>query len=370
MSVEGLGIGTLGAVQTFLKEGDPEMDYRPLGRTGLRVSAICLGTMTWGTQNTEAEAHEQLDCALDRGVNFLDTAEMYPTPYSDAARGRTEEIIGTWLADRGTRDKVVLATKALGPGRNFANVRGGPRFTKAQLAQAVDESLRRLRTDYIDLYQLHWPERPANYFGKLGFDIPEDGRDWTPLEETLAALDDLVKAGKIRHVGLSNETPWGTMRFLELAEQGQGPRMASIQNPYSLLNRSFEAGLGEIAVREDCGLLAYAPLGAGTLTGKYLHGAQPEGARLTLYPQNSRYRTPQGEKAVAAYLDIARRHGLDPAQMAIAYVLARPFTTAAIIGATKMVQLRNNIAAMDLRLSDEVLGEIESVHKVYTYPCP
>jgi aryl-alcohol dehydrogenase-like predicted oxidoreductase len=346
------------------------MEYRPLGRTGLRVSAICLGTMTWGTQNTEADGHEQMDYALDRGVNFFDTAEMYPTPYADETLGRTEEIVGSWFAARGTRDKVVLATKALGPGKRFTKVRDGPRFDKAQLEEAVNASLRRLRTDYVDLYQLHWPERPANFFGKLGYDVAEDPGDWTSYEETMAALDDLVRAGKIRHVGISNETPWGTMRYLREADRGKGPRIASIQNPYSLLNRSFEAGLGEIAIREDCGLLAYAPLAAGTLTGKYLGGANPEGARLTLQPQNSRYRTPQGEKAVAAYVDLAKRHGLDPAQMAISYVVSRPFTTSAIIGATKMWHLKTDIAAEEVKLSGELLNEIEAIHKVYTYPCP
>lgn len=346
------------------------MEYRPLGRTGLRVSAICLGTMTWGTQNTEAEAHRQMDYALDQGVNFIDTAEMYPSPPSEETIGRTEEIIGRWLEARGSRDRIVLATKATGPAPRFKNLRGGPRLSPEQLHAAVDGSLKRLRSDVIDLYQLHWPERKTNYFGKLGFGVVEEEEDWTPLEETLAALDDLVKAGKIRHVGLSNETPWGTMRYLQLAEKGKGPRMASIQNPYSLLNRSFEVGLAEVAMREDCGLLAYAPLGAGTLTGKYLSGGQPEGARLTLYPQNTRYRKPQGERATAAYVELARRHGLDPAQMAIAYVVSRPFTTSAIIGATTMEQLEVDIAAERVRLSEDVLAEIEEIHKIHTYPCP
>jgi aryl-alcohol dehydrogenase-like predicted oxidoreductase len=346
------------------------MRYRRLGRTDIEVSEICLGTMTWGTQNTQDEAFEQMDYALDAGVTFFDVAEMYPTPYADETHGRTEEIIGNWFAARGNREKVVLATKALGPADRFKHVRGGPRFNRAQLEQAVDDSLRRLQTDWIDLYQLHWPERPANYFGKLGFDLTGDDGDWTAFEETLGALQELVDKGKIRHAGLSNETPWGTMRMIATAEAGHGPRVVSVQNPYSLLNRSFEAGLGEVAVREDCGLLAYAPLAAGTLTGKYLHGAKPADARLTLYPQNSRYWKDQGIKAVEAYVDLAQRHGLDPAQMAIQYVLSRPFTTSAIIGATKLWHLKTNIAAKDLRLSDEVLGELEEIHKVYTYPCP
>lgn len=346
------------------------MEDRPLGRTGLRVSAICLGTMTWGSQNTEAEAHEQLDYALDQGVNFIDTAEMYPTPYDDATHGATEAILGNWLAARGHRERVVLATKALGPGPRFARVRGGPSYTRAQLRRAVDDSLRRLRCERIDLYQLHWPERPANFFGRLGYDMAGDAGDWTPFEDVLATLDELVRAGKIGHVGVSNETPWGAMRYLQAAQAGAGPRIAAIQNPYSLLNRSFEAGLAEIAIREDCGLMAYAPIGAGTLTGKYLGGARPPGTRLSLMRGTSRYLTPQGEKATAAYVDLARRHGLDPAQMAIAYVLSRPFTTAAIVGATKMWQLEANIAAARLALPEEVLAGIEEIHATYTYPCP
>ncbi|MBK1696702.1 aldo/keto reductase [Rhodovibrio salinarum] len=346
------------------------MHYRQLGRTDLKVSEVCLGTMTWGTQNTQEEAFEQMDYALDAGVNFFDCAEMYPTPYSEETHGGTEEIIGNWFAARGTRDKVILATKALGPGERFKEVRGGPRFNRAQLEQAVDASLRRLQTDRIDLYQLHWPERSTNRFGKLGFEQPGDEGDWTPFEETLGALQDLVDKGKIRHIGLSNDTAWGTMRMLTHAEAGKGPRVMSVQNPYSLLNRSFEAGLSEVAIREQCGLLAYAPLAAGTLTGKYLHGAKPADARLILYPQNSRYWKEQGIKAIEAYVDLAKRHGLDAAQMAIQFVLSRPFTTSAIIGATKMWHLKNNIAAKDLRLSDDVLQELEAIHTLYTYPCP
>jgi aryl-alcohol dehydrogenase-like predicted oxidoreductase len=344
------------------------MERRPLGRTGLTVSSLCLGTMTWGTQNTRDEAFEQLDYALEHGVDFIDAAEMYPTPYQDELHGRTEEIIGEWFASRGTRDNVVLATKALGPSKRFAHVRGGPRHTRDNLEQAVDASLRRLRTDTIDLYQLHWPERPSNYFGKLGFDFTDDGA-WTPLAETLEALDALQRTGKIRHVGVSNETAWGVMRYLCLAEQGGGPRIASIQNPYNLLNRSFEAGTAEVAIREACGLLAYAPLAAGMLTGKYL-GGWPEGARLTRYPQNTRYRKEQGYKATEAYVDAARRHGVDPAQMAIKYVESRPFTTSAIIGATTLDQLKTNIDAAGITLPEALLSELEDIHRVFTYPCP
>ncbi|MDX1709513.1 MAG: NADP(H)-dependent aldo-keto reductase [Rhodovibrionaceae bacterium] len=347
------------------------MDYRRLGRSDIEVSSLCLGTMTWGEQNTQEEGFAQMDAALERGINFFDTAEMYPIAPREETYGRTEEIIGNWFAARGTRDKVVLATKALGPGSRFDYVRDGkPRLNRAHLVQAVDDSLRRLQTDYIDLYQLHWPERNANFFGKLGYQHDPSDTDWTPLEETLEALGEIVRSGKVRHIGLSNETAWGTMKTLELAERGLGPRVVSIQNPYSLLNRSFEAGLAEVAIREDCGLLAYAPLGAGVLTGKYLDGAKPEGARMTLFPKNTRYLGERAEAATRAYVALARLHDLDPAQMAIAYVASRPFTTAAIIGATSLDQLETNMAAADLELSEEVLEGLEDLHKVYTYPCP
>ena len=345
------------------------MEYRRLGRSDISVSAICLGTMTWGQQNSEAEGHEQMDYALDQGINVFDTAEMYAVPTRAETYGRTEEIIGTWFKARGTRDRVILATKVVGPG-GFAYIREGKtRHNREHIVAAVEGSLRRLQTDYIDLYQLHWPDRPLNAFGRLGYEhAPDD--DPVPMAETLGVLDDLVKAGKLRAVGVSNETPWGVMRFLALSEAGLGPRMASIQNPYSFLNRSFEARLAEVAIREDCGLLAYAPLGAGTLTGKYLNGQEPPGARLTLWPDNRRYRGEQADRAVAAYVALAQKHDLDPAQMALAFVISRPFVTSAIIGATTMDQLRTNIAARDVQLSEDLLTEIDAIHKIYTYPCP
>ena len=347
------------------------MEYRQLGRSGIEVSAICLGTMTWGSQNSEAEGHAQMDRAFEAGVNFLDAAEMYPVPPNAETYGRTEEIIGSWLAARNNRDKVVLATKISGPDGRLTYIRDGrPRYDRTNIEAAVEASLKRLRTDYIDLYQIHWPERQTNRFGKLGFDALPDEEDNTPLEETLAILESVVKSGKVRHIGLSNETAWGAQRFLQLAEAGRGPRVQSIQNPYSLLNRSFEVGLAEVALREDCGLLAYAPLGAGTLTGKYLNGARPEGARLTLHPGNRRYQGPRAEAAISAYAGLAREHGLDPAQMALAYVTSRPFVTATIIGATKMEQLETNLGSADLHLSDEVLAAIEELHRDHTYPCP
>jgi len=346
------------------------MEYRPLGRSGIEVSAVCLGTMTWGEQNTEAEGHAQMDHALERGVSFWDTAEMYPVAPRAETYGRTEEVIGTWFASRGKRDKVIVATKALGPGSRFPYVRDGkPRHTAAQLIEAVDASLKRLQTDYIDLYQLHWPDRHTNTFGSLGF-TPNPEEEMTPIEETLGALDELVTAGKIRSIGLSNETPWGVMRFLALADQGRGPRVVSIQNPYSLLNRSFEVGLAEIAYREDVGLLAYAPAAAGALSGKYLDGARPQGARMTLFPQNTRYFTENGVASTAAYVALAKELGMDPVQMATSFVLSRPFTTAAIVGATSIEQLDNQIDAVGLTLPQEALDRIDAIHSQYTYPCP
>ncbi len=345
------------------------MDYRRLGRSDIRVSALCLGTMTWGVQNSQDEAFEQMDFALDQGINFFDTAEMYPVRQSAETYGRTEEIIGNWLVARGSRDKVVVATKVVGPG-GFPYIRGGgARHNREHIEAAVETSLKRLKTDYIDLYQLHWPDRSTNTFGQLAFE-PDPEEAMTPLAETLEALDAVVKAGKVRQVGLSNENPWGAMTYLQLAEAGRGPRMASVQNAYSLLNRSFETRMAEVAIREDCGLLAYAPVAAGSLTGKYLDGKKPAGARLTLWPDNSRYQGEQGIAATRAYVELAGRHGLDPAQMAIAFVAGRPFVTAAIIGATSMEQLRRNLPGGSLSLSDEVLAEIEAIHRIYTYPCP
>ena len=346
------------------------MEYRRLGPSDLEVSVIALGTMTWGEQNSEAEAFAQMDLAVDLGVNFFDTAEMYPVATRAETYGRTEEIIGKWLRSRDPGRRVMVATKVIGPGRSYPYIRAGAsRLNRAHISAALESSLKRLRRDHVDLYQLHWPDRALGAFGALDY-RPDPEAEETPLEETLEALGDLVKAGKARAVGVSNETPWGVMRYLALSEAGKGPRMASIQNPYSFLNRSFETRLAEVALREDCPLLAYAPLAAGTLTGKYLNGKRPPGARLTLWPENSRYQGPRAEAAVAAYLDLARRHGLDPAQMAIAFVTSRPFLGAAIIGATDPDQLRTNIAAAEITLSREVLDGIAAIHKIHTYPCP
>lgn len=347
------------------------MQYRKLGTTGIEVSSICLGSMTWGEQNTQAEAFEQLDYALSMGVNFIDTAELYSIPPKPQTYGRTEEIIGNWLRRTGNRDRIILASKIAGPGPGWVDhIRNGrTRFNRKQLQTALEGSLRRLQTDCIDLYQLHWPERDTNFFGQLGF-TPAAHDDFTPVAETLAALDDLVQAGKIRHIGLSNETPWGIMRFLQAAEQHGLPRVVSVQNPYSLLNRSYEVGAAEVSWREHCGLLAYSPLGFGVLSGKYLNGARPAGARLTLFPDYTRYSSPVAERATAAYADLARRHGLELSRMALAYVNSRPFLTSTIIGATTMEQLRTNIESSELDLPAEVLDGIQAIHTAHPNPSP
>jgi aryl-alcohol dehydrogenase-like predicted oxidoreductase len=344
------------------------MRYNPLGTTGLSVSRICLGTMTWGEQNSEAQAHEQLDYAVAQGINFIDAAEMYPVPPRAETQGRTEQYIGTWLRRRGRRDDLVLATKVVGPG-DFKWLRGGPRLDRAGVLAACDTSLQRLQTDYIDLYQVHWPARATNYFGQLGFRARPDEAA-VPIEETLGALDELVKAGKVRHAGISNETPWGVAEYLRLARERGLPRVQSIQNPYNLLNRSFELGLAEFSHREGLGLLAYSPLAFGKLSGKFMNGARPPAARVTLFARFSRYNSEQADAAIAEYVALARRHGLDPAQMALAFVHSRPFLTATIIGATSMEQLRSNIDSIGLELPEPVLAEIEALHRRYTYPCP
>jgi aryl-alcohol dehydrogenase-like predicted oxidoreductase len=349
------------------------MRYRKLGRTGLDVSLICLGTMTWGSQNSEAEAHAQLDYAIDQGVNFIDTAEGYPvTPVSRLTQGKTEEYIGTWLAKRGRRDDIILATKIAGPSRDSERVfRGGNnRLDRRNVELAIDDSLRRLQTDYIDLYQLHWPDRTVASFGGRGLAQLSDAAATVPIEETLGALADLVTAGKIRHIGVSNETPWGVSEFLRLHREAGLPRIASIQNAYNLLNRIFEIGLSEFALREDVGLLAYSPLAGGNLTGKYLGGVIPPGSRREVASQFRRYDLPGQPIASARYVAIARAHGLDPAELALAYVNSRAFVTSTIIGATSLEQLATDIASVDIVLSDEALAAIEAVHVEQPDPCP
>jgi len=346
------------------------MEYRELGNTGIDVSVICLGTMTYGEQNTEAEAFEQMDYALSAGINFFDTAELYAIPARAETYGRTEEIIGNWLHARKNRDKIILASKIAGPGEGWVDhIRGGKtRYSRAHIESALNGSLQRLKTDYLDLYQLHWPERKTNFFGRLGYDPKADS--FTPIEETLGVLADLVQVGKIRHIGLSNETPWGVMQFLMAADKLGLPRIVSIQNPYNLLNRSYEVGLAEISWREQCGLLAYSPLGFGVLSGKYLHGASPAGARLTLYPDYTRYSSPQALSATEKYVELAKAHDLHPTQMALAYVNSRHFLTSTIIGATSMEQLKINIGSIEVHLADETLDEIEAIHTQLPNPSP
>lgn len=349
------------------------MQYRRLGGTALEVSLICLGTMTWGEQNTEAQAHEQLDVALDHGVNFIDAAEIYPVPPKAETQGLTERYIGSWLAKRRDRERLVIATKVAGSSNGLEWIRGGPVLNARHIREAVDASLERLQTDYIDLYQIHWPARPANYFGKLGY-TPDDaeagGVAVEAIEETLRTLARLVEAGKIRTIGVSNETPWGVMQYLRLAEQHGLPRIVSIQNPYNLLNRSFEIGLAEFAHRERTGLLAYSPLAFGTLSGKYLDGQSPAGARLTEYPRFDRYLGEPAQRAVAAYAELARQHGLSPTALAQAFVNSRPFVTSNIIGATTREQLEENLASVEVTLSDDVLAGIEAIHKENPLPAP
>lgn len=351
------------------------MDYRRLGRTDLKVSAICLGTMTWGEQNTEAEGHEQMDYALDQGINFFDTAELYAIPPRAETQGSTERIIGNWFKARGKRDKVILASKVCGRGGNtwFRDDKSPTRVTRQQINEAIDKSLKRLQTDYIDLYQIHFPERPMPWgsnptrFSKAAFEQPADE---TPIAEQLDAFAELVKAGKIRHLGLSNESAWGTMRFLRDAEEGGRPRVQSIQNAYNLLNRTFETALAEVALREDVGLLAYSPLAQGFLTGKYLDGARPAGARTTLFDRGQRYQTAGAEAAIQSYVALAKDAGLDPAQMALAFVTSRAFVTSNIIGATSMAQLKTDIASATVTISPELEEKIDAIHQLTGNPCP
>ncbi|MDJ0512500.1 MAG: NADP(H)-dependent aldo-keto reductase [Methyloceanibacter sp.] len=347
------------------------MEYRELGRTGHKVSALTLGTMTFGEQNTEAEGHEQMDYALDQGINLFDAAEIYPIPPKAATQGATEEIVGTWLTSRKARDKVLIATKVAGRSSVIDWLRDEPtlsRQTPEQMRDALHKSLKRLQTDYVDLYQLHWPDRPIRVFE--GLEFQRFGDDAHNIHEILEVLGEFVTSGKVRFLGLSNETPWGVMQFLKLAEQHNLPRVVSIQNAFNLVNRSYEVGLSEISYEEQVGLLGYSPLGQGYLTGKYEDGALPAGARKTLFNRLGRYEQGNGPRAISTYVALARKHGLDPSQMAIAYALSRPFMTSVIIGATTMDQLKTDIGAATLELSEAVFEDIDKVHLDYPNPCP
>ena len=342
------------------------MEYRKLGRTNIDVSVICLGTMSYGEQNSEKEAHEQLDYSVDQGINFIDTAEMYAIPPKKETCGKTEEIIGTWLTKQKKRDKIIIATKVAGPGMDY--VRGGSRLSHRQIINAVETSLKRLQTEYIDLYQVHWPERKSNYFGRLGYEYSNDMG--ITIEETYKAMDQLVKDGKVRYLGISNETPWGTNEYLKLSEKYNLSKIVSIQNPYSLLNRIYEVGLAEISQHEHVGLLAYSPLGFGVLTGKYLDET-PKDSRLGLYGDwFTRYSDESTIEAVRKYVALARDHGMSPTELSLAFVNTRPFVTSNIIGATKMDQLKENIKSIEIKLSDQVIEQIEEIHKSNPNPAP
>ena len=345
------------------------MEYRKLGRTNLEVSLIGLGTMTWGLQNTQTQGFEQMDYALDHGVNFFDTAEMYAIPPSAKTFGTTETIIGNWFASRLNRDKVILASKIAGP--EMLWVRDGTNYIdKKNITLALEGSLKRLQTDYIDLYQLHWPNRGSYHFGKVwGFNAKFDVQaEQDNFLEVLETLNTFIEEGKIRHIGLSNETAWGLSKWLQLAEQNNLPRMASIQNEYSVLCRHFEPDLSEIAIHEDCGLLAWSPLARGMISGKYLNGAKPEGARLTIETRPEHRIHPNTDAAIVKYIELAKNYDLDVTQMALAFVNARSFVTSTLIGATKMSQLKSNIASIDVKLSAEVCEEIKKIRRDYPMP--
>ena len=346
------------------------MQYHRIPHSSLEVSLLGLGTMTFGEQNSEADAHQQLDYAVSAGINLIDTAEMYPVPPRPETQGLTESYIGSWLKARGNREKIVLASKVSGPSRGSDNaIRPAQMLDRKNIRAALDASLKRLNTDYLDLYQLHWPQRQTNFFGKLSYQYTEEQSPVTLLE-TLEALNEQVRAGKIRYIGVSNETPWGVMRYLQLAEKHDLPRIVSIQNPYSLLNRSFEIGLSEISQHEGVELLAYSSLAFGTLSGKYLNGAKPAGARNTLFSRFTRYSSPQAEAAIAEYVALAKKRNLDPSQMALAFVRQQPFVASTLLGATTMEQLKINIDSQNLILDEEILADLENIHKRFTIPAP
>jgi aryl-alcohol dehydrogenase-like predicted oxidoreductase len=346
------------------------MKYTTLPNTAIKVSKICLGTMTWGNQNTEAEAHEQMDYSLENGVNFFDAAELYPVPANAETYGDTERIIGTWFKKSGNRDKVVLASKIAGGGDYTAHIRKNG-FSKKGITEAIENSLQRLQTDYIDLYQLHWPSRGVNCFGVRDYPFKTATKEAENHLEILETLNDFIKQGKIKSIGLSNETPWGTMKYLQASEANNLPRPATIQNSYSLIHRGYEVGLSEVSMRENIGLLVYSPLAQGVLSGKYLDGNLPEGARGTLFPRFiARYKNAGSEAAVIKYLEIAKKHNLTLTELSLAFINQLPFVTSNIIGATKMSQLKENINSINVHLSDEIIGEINAVHDLIPNPAP
>ena len=346
------------------------MNYRKLGTTNLDVSTICLGTMTWGEQNTQEEGFEQMDYALDQGVNFWDTAELYSVPPKKETFGHTEIIIGNWFKKSNKRKEVILATKVAGPMREYLRG-GGNNYGIEKMTEAINGSLKRLQTDYIDLYQLHWPERNTNSFGKLGYEHKDDD-NWNKFEDVLGNLKKFIDDGKIREIGLSNETAWGAKKYLEISKDQNLPRMMSIQNPYSLLNRTYEVGLAEVSIREKIGLLAYSPLASGYLSGKYRNETYPKGSRMERFWDfwKYRYNTPNLKNAVEEYYKISKKYNLDMSQMSLKFCEIQPFMTSVIIGATTMEQLKTDIESVNVKLSDEVIKEINEVQKIYPNPCP
>ena len=349
------------------------MKYRKLGTTDIDVSVICLGTMTFGEQNSQQEGFDQMDYAVERGVNFFDTAELYAVMPRKETYGKTEEIVGNWFHERKNRDKIILASKIASKSDGLEWIREGSKslgFDKKNMNAAIDESLKRLKTDYIDLYQLHWPERKVPKFGILDFEYDASDNDWTTVEEVLYNLDQLVKAGKIRYAGLSNETPWGVMKYLQISKEKNLPRMMSIQNVYSLVNRVFDIHNSEVSIRENCGLLAYSPLAGGRLSGKYIGGKNPPNTRFTLWANRfNRHNTMRGENAIEKYVNLAHKYGMAPSTFANAFVNDRPFVTSNIIGATTMEQLKENIDSIDITLNDDILKEIEDIHLYDPNPC-
>jgi len=345
------------------------MNYKKLGNTDLKVSTICLGTMTWGEQNTQKEGFEQMDYALDQGVNFWDTAEIYSVPPKQETFGDTEVIIGNWFKRTKKRDQVILASKVCGPMREYVRG-GGNQFGEKNITEALEGSLKRLKTDCIDLYQLHWPERKTNFFGKLGYEH-DDNNEWTRFVDILGCLKGFIQQGKIKHIGVSNETPWGLSKYLELSKEKNLPRMLSVQNPYNLLNRTYEIGLAEISIREQTGLLAYSPLACGYLSGKYRNNQLPKDSRMERDGNFwTRYAKPNTGKVVEEYYKIAKKHNLDLTQMSLKFLEIQPFVTSVIIGATTMEQLKTNIESVNIKLTDEIFNEINEVQAIYPNPCP
>ena len=345
------------------------MKYTKIPRTDIKVSKICLGTMTFGQQNTESEAHEQLNYAVEKGVNFIDTAEMYPIPSRKETQGSTEKYIGTWLK-RQKREDLVIATKVTGPMAYYKFIREDLRYTRERLHEALDNNLKRLQTDYVDVYQLHWPERNVNFFGQRNYKHDPDEQWEDNFREVIETLDELVNSGKIRHYGVSNETSWGLMRQIQESKLNHLTSCKTIQNPYSLLNRTFEINLAEVALREKVGLLAYSPLAFGVLSGKYLNDQMPENSRLKLFPNYSRYSNPQARKLTSAYAELAKDNNMSLAQMSLAFVNQSPFVTSNIIGATNLNQLRENIGSIDVTLSEELLKEIDKIQALQPNPAP